>query len=958
MPLPIPNENESKDSFMKRCFTDNSMKSEFSELDQRYSMCSNIYDGKTPGNKKSRFESKEMMLGDYVSWSSGGSTLYGRITRRITDGRLQVPDSAFYIDGTDKDPAYLIRVYNRQENGGFTESNTIVGHTEDSLTRVPNLEDVKSDMDADESDNDAGIQININQDDDDEEDESLDDENEGENTEPMDEDMQYLTDRMRFEAESADDDEGSAIDYGDYVRFEVAGNMYRGRVVDMCKTGGALISTAGTKLDGNDEDPALLIRLYNEGDNGYEESDIKVVHRRSAVTKITNLRGYGDDLSKKMVGHKETKLFSFKVQETKEVNIDGINYGIVRGYASTYGNVDRGNDRVVAGAFTNSLNRYRENNRPIKMYYQHDSKEIIGGFPIDKIKDDGNGLYVEGQINLDVQRGREVYALAKQGIIQDFSIGYTVEDYDLNKGIRELKELELWEISMVGEPMNPEARIMSVKAKMETPDLPLVAEKNYPWDADGAISRIRKFTNSENKPSDSYKRAFLWYNTKAPGDFQSYQFPYADVVNGKLVAIPNALDAVNAAINNSSFNNLTLNDKDKKMIQKSLDRYNAEMAFKYVMPVDPDIDLIYTSAPDISSKAVVPFKDLPLAADKDHPWDNEAAIARIKDFTNSQDKPTDSYRHAFMWFDHKAPDNFGSYKLPFADVVDGKLVAIPAALSAIKAAVNGARGGVDIPEKDKEKVLKLVDKYNAKMTSKFATLADINLNAILDKVISIKSVTEYQDDMPFALLDYKWEPDAALKRVKTFTKATKKPNKAFAKAFMWFDDSKSDDFNSYKLPFVDVVDGKLTIVPQALDAIKANIQNNSNDITAIPAKDLETIKQNLGQYYIDMNFKLVKPVDPNAKLTYASVSGPSATPPSKQFSYEDIKNIKTKRDLEKVLRESGLFTKKAAIYLSSQFNEGRSDSVEKIEINEIKHLINYLNGVRNGCENRSELPSS
>jgi HK97 family phage prohead protease len=168
---------------------------------------------------------------------------------------------------------------------------------------------------------------------------------------------------------------------------------------------------------------------------------------------------------------RETKTFSFDITETKEVQIDGQNYGVVRGYASTYGNVDRGSDRVIRGAFKKSLERYRKTNRPIKMYYQHDNKEIIGGFPVDKIMDDESGLYVEGQINLDVQRGREAYALAKQGVIQDFSIGYSVSDYDIKSGVRQLKELELWEISMVGEPMNPEARILAVKSDELNPEV-------------------------------------------------------------------------------------------------------------------------------------------------------------------------------------------------------------------------------------------------------------------------------------------------------------------------------------------------------------------------------------------------------------------------------------------------------------------------------------------------------
>lgn len=225
---------------------------------------------------------------------------------------------------------------------------------------------------------------------------------------------------------------------------------------------------------------------------------------------------------------KECKTFSFNIQETKEVQIDGGNYGLVRGYASTYGNIDRGSDRVINGAFKKSLEKYKATNRPIKMYYQHDSKEVIGGFPVDKIIDDTNGLYVEGHINLDVQRGREAYALAKQGVIQDFSIGYTVSDYEIKGSVRQLKELDLWEISMVGEPMNPEARILAVKSDdveieqaviaAET-DIPVLEDepveaKHYTYEQVKQIENKRDFENLLRESGVFSKQAAIYLSSR------------------------------------------------------------------------------------------------------------------------------------------------------------------------------------------------------------------------------------------------------------------------------------------------------------------------------------------------------------------------------------------------------------------------------------------------------------
>lgn len=160
---------------------------------------------------------------------------------------------------------------------------------------------------------------------------------------------------------------------------------------------------------------------------------------------------------------KVTSKMRFDVREVKEVEHNGQRFGIISGYASTYGNVDRVRDKVMPGAFTKSVKRYLSDSRPIKMYYQHDSKEVIGAFRPEFIREDVDGLFVQGELNLDVQKGREVYALARQGVLTDLSIGYTVKDSDVKNGIRELKEVELWEISVVSEPANPKARITQVK---------------------------------------------------------------------------------------------------------------------------------------------------------------------------------------------------------------------------------------------------------------------------------------------------------------------------------------------------------------------------------------------------------------------------------------------------------------------------------------------------------------
>jgi len=144
---------------------------------------------------------------------------------------------------------------------------------------------------------------------------------------------------------------------------------------------------------------------------------------------------------------------------------DDKNKGMFEGYASVFGNKDLGNDVVVNGAFRKSLRA--KGARKIKMLFQHDTKEPIGVYT--QIKEDGNGLYVKGQLAMNTQKGREVYELMKMGAIDGLSVGYRVDakgySYDERGKKRMLKEVDLMEISAVTFPMNPKARISAVKAE-------------------------------------------------------------------------------------------------------------------------------------------------------------------------------------------------------------------------------------------------------------------------------------------------------------------------------------------------------------------------------------------------------------------------------------------------------------------------------------------------------------
>lgn len=106
------------------------------------------------------------------------------------------------------------------------------------------------------------------------------------------------------------------------------------------------------------------------------------------------------------------------------------------------------------------------------------------------------------------------------------------------------------------------------------------------------------------------------------------------------------------------------------------------------------------------------FADLPLA-DEGTAWDATAATKRRADACGLDgDSPDwEKFAKGFFWVASNLPEIKGDCKLPFVDLVDGKLVCVPAALPAVVGVLNGGRGGVDIPTEDEAAVKTHVAKY-------------------------------------------------------------------------------------------------------------------------------------------------------------------------------------------------------------------------------------------------------
>jgi len=143
--------------------------------------------------------------------------------------------------------------------------------------------------------------------------------------------------------------------------------------------------------------------------------------------------------------------------------------GIIEAYVSIFNNIDFGGDKIIPGAFSDSISR-----KLPKGVWSHNWDQPIAKTL--EAREDQKGLYIKGQFNLDTQRGKEAYSDLKFGTIDEFSIGFRVQEYSYEKidddEIRVLKKIKLYEWSPVLAGMNPDTELVSVKEEKEEKEEP------------------------------------------------------------------------------------------------------------------------------------------------------------------------------------------------------------------------------------------------------------------------------------------------------------------------------------------------------------------------------------------------------------------------------------------------------------------------------------------------------
>ena len=193
----------------------------------------------------------------------------------------------------------------------------------------------------------------------------------------------------------------------------------------------------------------------------------------------------------------EKMCVSLDVKSLKDRELEGL--------GAVFRNRDLGGDIIAPGAFSKTLKAPTQKVRP--MLWMHKPDQVIGRW--DSMKESDDGLVVKG-ILADTDLGNEIHTLLKMEAVRGLSIGYEVNDYGYDKsGARILKEIDLWEVSVVSMPMNPLATIQHVKSRLSATGeyVPTIKEferilRNAGCSANVAKAISYRLRNLEDEPDE------------------------------------------------------------------------------------------------------------------------------------------------------------------------------------------------------------------------------------------------------------------------------------------------------------------------------------------------------------------------------------------------------------------------------------------------------------------------
>jgi uncharacterized protein len=276
------------------------------------------------------------------------------------------------------------------------------------------------------------------------------------------------------------------LEVGDFVSWRASGGRARGRIIRINRNGELTAPESDFTVTGTPDDPAALIRIYEQTADGWSDTPVIVVHRFTTLTKIDDLEdstnsarsranriiariNQEESMTKENKWLDVARAIALKIDgprsESKEPEVrvnsteievrsegDGMTFS---GYASVFDSPseDLGGfiEYVAPGAFKRSLQARNE----IKLLWNHDTSEPLASVRGGSLQlvEDSRGLKVTAKLP-NTTRGRDVAELLRSKVIDSMSFGFNVikDSWSNNGSVRTLESVRLSEVSVVTFP--------------------------------------------------------------------------------------------------------------------------------------------------------------------------------------------------------------------------------------------------------------------------------------------------------------------------------------------------------------------------------------------------------------------------------------------------------------------------------------------------------------------------
>jgi HK97 family phage prohead protease len=135
---------------------------------------------------------------------------------------------------------------------------------------------------------------------------------------------------------------------------------------------------------------------------------------------------------------------------------------------------DREGDVVLSSAMVNALRAWGANGKKIPFAWAHRTEpdELIGHIDPSTVKAVNGEVIADGWIDRTIPRGQQVWRLVKSDTL-GFSFGYLIVDaVKRDDGTREIRALDIFEVSATATPMNGDTRVVSWKSTEPEPEPP------------------------------------------------------------------------------------------------------------------------------------------------------------------------------------------------------------------------------------------------------------------------------------------------------------------------------------------------------------------------------------------------------------------------------------------------------------------------------------------------------